>query len=206
MKAGVEVTGEEPFNFFMTLFYPADNLLIMDYNRVIKDLNGMTKDEFLARLDECFDVRPLADGESSRVEERHTFSLYLDNKWYSMRLRPEKLDNSTPVTRLDSQILTELVIKPMLGIEDIKRDPRIDFVGGIRGHQELVRRCQTDCVAAFAMCPCNIDELLDVADADLIMPPKSTWFEPKPRSGFAVRVFENVDLENRGSAAQNNSD
>lgn len=125
----------------MTLFYPADNLLVMDYNRVIKDLNGMSANEFMEKLSEHFDMRPLADGETSKVDSRHSFCLYIENKWHRMSLKPEKLDCSTPVTQLDSQILTELILAPILGITDIKRDPRIDFVGGIRGHEEIERRC-----------------------------------------------------------------
>jgi uncharacterized protein (DUF1015 family) len=190
LEAGQPVTGEEPFNFFMTLFYPADNLLVLDYNRVIKSLNDLSASEFLAALDENFTVSPLADGETSKVERRHTYSLYLDNKWYKMAIKEDKIDHSTPVTHLDSQIITSMVLSGILGIEDIKRDPRVDFVGGIRGHEELVRRCQTDCKAAIALHPCSVDELLEVADAELIMPPKSTWFEPKPRSGFVVRCFD----------------
>lgn len=174
----------------MTLLYPADNLLILDYNRVLKSLNEMTPDEFLTALSENFDVRPLSDGETSKVEKRHQFSLYLNNTWHKMEIKEDRIDHTSPVTRLDSQIITELVLKGILGIEDIKRDPRIDFVGGIRGHDELVKRCQQDCVAAIALHPVNIEELLEVADADLIMPPKSTWFEPKPRSGFVVRCFD----------------
>ena len=107
-----------------------------------------------------------------------------------MIVKEDKVDQSTPVTRLDSSIITEFVLKAILNIQDIKNDPRIDFVGGIRGHAELERRCQVDCVAAIAMFPCPIQELLEVADAGLIMPPKSTWFEPKPRSGFVVRLFD----------------
>lgn len=125
----------------MTLFYPADNLLVLDYNRVIKSLNDMTAEEFRAALEEDFEVRPMADGESSRVESRHHYSLYLENKWYKMAIKEDKVDHSTPVTRLDSQIVTEKILNRILNIEDIKRDPRIDFVGGIRGHDELVRRC-----------------------------------------------------------------
>ena len=108
-----------------------------------------------------------------------------------MELKEESLDKSTPITQLDSQILTDLVFAPILGITDLKKDNRIDFVGGIRGHKELERRCQLDCVAAIALHPCSIDELMHVADANMIMPPKSTWFEPKPRSGFCVRIFGN---------------
>ena len=190
IAAGQEITGEEPFNYFMTLYYPADNLYIMDYNRVIKSLNDLTEEQFMAALEENFEIRPLADGESTTVESRHKYSLHIGGRWYKMAIRQEKLDFSTPVTQLDSQIITDKILTPILGIEDIKRDPRIDFVGGIRGHEGLVQRCQQDCVAAIALHPASIEELLDVADAELIMPPKSTWFEPKPRSGFVMRVFE----------------
>ena len=190
IDAGIEVTGEEPFNYFMTLFYPADNLMILDYNRVLKSLNDMSTEEFKGALEENFIIRPLADGETSKVQSKHSYSLFIDNKWHVMSIKPDKIDYATPVTQLDSQIINKHVLEEILGITDIKRDNRVDFVGGIRGHQELVRRCETDCIAAIAMHPCQIDELLDVAEADLIMPPKSTWFEPKPRSGFVVRVFD----------------
>ena len=189
IEAGQEVTGEEPFNYFMTLFYPADNLMILDYNRVIKTFNDMTNEEFKSALEVNFTIRPLADGETSKVTKKHEFSLFLDNKWYVMAIKPENIDYATPVSQLDAQIINELVLNNILGIEDVKRDSRVDFVGGIRGHAELERRCQLDCKAAIAMHPVNIHELMDVADADLIMPPKSTWFEPKPRSGFVMRCF-----------------
>ncbi len=189
LEAGQDVTGEEPFNFFMTLFYPADNLMIMDYNRVVNSLNGLSVDQFLEALQENFTVRPLTEGETSKVDERHSFSLFIGGQWHKMAIKPEKIDHSSPVTELDSQIITDLILRPILGISDIKNDPRIDFVGGIRGHAELERRCKADCIAAIALCPVDIQELLNVADANLIMPPKSTWFEPKPRSGFILRLF-----------------
>jgi len=126
------------------------------------------------------------------VTEKHSFSLYLGKEWFSMKLKVEKLDTSTPITQLDSQILTDLVFSPLLNITDIKNDPCIDFVGGIRGHIELMKRCDEDCVAAFALKPCEIQEVMSVADADMIMPPKSTWFEPKPRSGFVVRCWSEI--------------
>ena len=107
-----------------------------------------------------------------------------------MVLKESSLDKSTPITQLDSQILTDLVFSPILGITDLKKDNRIDFVGGIRGHKELERRCEIDCIVAIALHPCSINEVMNVADADMIMPPKSTWFEPKPRSGFCMRVFD----------------
>lgn len=190
LARGEEVTGEENFNFFMTLFYPADNLLVLDYNRVLKSLNEMTTDEFMEALNEDFEIEPLKADETSKVPARHQFSLFINDQWHRMAIRPEKIDHSTPVSRLDSSIINSLVLNKILGIEDVKRDGRVDFVGGIRGHDELVRRCQVDCKAAIAMYPCSMEELLEVADAKMIMPPKSTWFEPKPRSGFVMRCFD----------------
>jgi uncharacterized protein (DUF1015 family) len=183
------VTGDEAFNFFMALHYPADNLVIMDYNRVLKELNGMNNDQFLERLGEHFDITPIEEVDK-KPKAIHTLSLFINQTWFNLALKPASLDTSSPVTVIDSHMLTELVLKPILGIEDIKKDPRIDFVGGIRGLQELEKRCSEDCVAAFAMFPVQMEELLNVADAGLIMPPKSTWFEPKPRSGFVLRCFK----------------
>ena len=189
IEAGEDVTGEEPFNYFMSLFYPADNLMVLDYNRVLKSLNDMSTAEFMGALEENFEVRPLADGESTKVQRKHQYSLFIEGRWFVMSMREDKIDHSTPVSRLDSHIINELVLRQLIGITDIKRDNRVGFIGGIRGHKELERRCQKDCVAAIAMHPISVTELMDVADADLIMPPKSSWFEPKPRSGFVVRVF-----------------
>lgn len=175
----------------MTLLYPADNLYIMDYNRVFKSINGMQPEEFMTAISEAgFNIEELPAGGNRKPTATHCFTLFIDNKWYTMNLKPEKLDKSTPVSCLDSQILTDNILGPILGITDVKNDARLDFVGGIRGIDALETRCKEDCVAAIAMYPNTVDELLAVADASLIMPPKSTWFEPKPRSGFIVRCFE----------------
>ena len=131
----------------------------------------------------------LSAGTDPKPSETHTFSLLIDSVWYSLQLDSSKIDMSSPVSCLDSQILTDLILTPVLGITDVKNDSRIDFVGGIRGIGALEDRCNKDCVAAIAMYPNTIEELIAVADANLIMPPKSTWFEPKPRSGFVVRCF-----------------
>lgn len=190
MKSGELVTGEEPFNFFMTLFYPSDSLFVLDYNRVLKTLNGLSSEEFMTKLSVHFELSPLPENASTKPAGLHHFTLLLDGKWHSMALKESSLDKSTPISQLDSQILTDLIFGPILGITDLKNDNRIDFVGGIRGHKELERRCLDDCVCAIAMHPCSVEELMGVADADMIMPPKSTWFEPKPRSGFCTRVFD----------------
>lgn len=132
----------------------------------------------------------MPEGADTKPASIHKFSLYVDKKWYYMDLKETSLDKSTPITQLDSQILTDLVFTPICGITEIKKDPRIDFVGGIRGHKELERRCNEDCIVAIALFPATMQEVMDVADADMIMPPKSTWFEPKPRSGLIMRVFD----------------
>ena len=132
----------------------------------------------------------MPEGADTKPTSIHKFSLYVDKKWYYMDLKETSLDKSTPITQLDSQILTDLVFTPICGISEIKKDPRIDCGGGIRGHKELERRCNEDCIVAIALFPATMQEVMDVADADMIMPPKSTWFEPKPRSGLIMRVFD----------------
>jgi uncharacterized protein (DUF1015 family) len=155
----------------------------------------------MAGLKKNFTVKPLPKGADTTVKAKHQFSLLLDKKWYTMTLKPSKLNTSSPITQLDSQILTDLILTPLVGVTDIKKDPRVDFVGGIRGHKELVKRCNEDCVVAIAMYPTKIEELISVADAGLIMPPKSTWFEPKPRSGFVVRCWASGKTGKASAAA-----
>lgn len=188
--SGHEITGEESFNYFMAIHFPESNLKILDYNRVLKSLNGLTTEQFLEKVAESYHVTPLADGEEPAPRAKFEHTLYIDKKWYRIQVKEEKIVKSTPVKTLDSQLLTDLVLTPILNITDIRSDERIDFVGGIRGLDELVKRCNEDCVAAFAMYPVQLSELMEIADAGLIMPPKTTWFEPKPRSGFVVRIFD----------------
>jgi uncharacterized protein (DUF1015 family) len=187
---GESLTGEEPFMFFMAIHYPESTLKILDYNRVLKSLNGLAAPEFLAKVGEAYSVEPLADEADPKPTQKGECSLYLDKHWYRLRVKAEKVDPNCLVKQLDSQLLTDLVLSPVLGISDLRSDERIDFVGGIRGLPELVKRCNEDCVAAFAMYPVQLKELMDIADAGLIMPPKSTWFEPKPRDGFVTRCFD----------------
>lgn len=178
--------GTEEFNYFLSVLFPDEELMIMDYNRVIKDLNGFTSEAFLAKAKELFDIHPV-DRVDRKPAKKGNFSMYLDGKWYLCRIRES--DRSTdPVKGLDVSLLQELLLAPVLGIGDPKTDKRIDFVGGIRGLDELERRCGADgdCVCAFAMYPTDIQELFAVADAGLLMPPKSTWFEPKLRSGLFI--------------------
>lgn len=160
--------------------------MIMDYNRVVKDLNGLTAEEFLKKVQELFDVTPVSK-EDRKPQKKGDFSMYLAGKWYLCTIRETDRSND-PVKGLDVSLLQELLLTPVLGIGDPKTDKRIDFVGGIRGLDELERRCSADgdSVVAFAMYATDISELFAVADAGLLMPPKSTWFEPKLRSGLFI--------------------
>ena len=178
-------TGEEPFNFFLSVLFPDDQLMIMDYNRVVKDLNGYTEEEFLGKIGESFDIEECGEGVSHRPEAKAVFGMCLDGKWYRLKARPE-ICPTDPVKGLDVSILQDNLLGPVLGIKDPKTDKRIDFVGGIRGMKELERRVNEDCRVAFAMYPTSISELFAVADAGELMPPKSTWFEPKLRSGLFI--------------------
>lgn len=181
-----EYDGSEEFNYFLSVLFPDEELMIMDYNRVVKDLNGLTEDEFLKKVQELFDVEPVGTAER-RPQKKGDFSMYLDGQWYMCTVR-EADRSSDPVRGLDVSLLQELLLTPVLGIGDPKTDKRIDFVGGIRGLDELERRCGADgdSVVAFAMYATDIRELFAVADAGLLMPPKSTWFEPKLRSGLFI--------------------
>lgn len=183
-----EYTGEEEFNYFLSVLFPDEQLMIMDYNRVVKDLNGWTEEEFLAKVSEIFAVEKLGK-EPVKLEQKGCFSMYLKGTWYRCAIAP-KDQTDDPVEGLDVSVLQKKLLAPVLGIQDPKTDSRIDFVGGIRGLKELERRCSLDCKAAFAMYPTSIQELFAVADAGLLMPPKSTWFEPKLRSGLFIHELE----------------
>lgn len=178
--------GTEEFNYFLSVLFADEELMIMDYNRVVKDLGGLTPEEFLAEVQTVFQVRRVSR-ENRRPAKKGDFSMYLGGEWYLCSVR-NKDRSADPVKGLDVSLLQELLLAPVLGITDPKTDARIDFVGGIRGLDELERRCGAagDCVCAFAMYPTGIQELFAVADAGLLMPPKSTWFEPKLRSGLFI--------------------
>ena len=176
--------GTEEFNYFLSVLFADEQLMIMDYNRVVKDLNGNTTEEFLGKISEIFDVA-LIDGEEHHPSTKGEFTMYMDGKWYRCGIKEED-KSADPVEGLDVSILQKKLLTPVLGIEDPRTDKRIDFVGGIRGLSELERRVSDDCKVAFAMYPTSIQELFDVADADMLMPPKSTWFEPKLRSGLFI--------------------
>ncbi|MFT4107420.1 MAG: DUF1015 family protein [Lacrimispora sp.] len=181
-------TGEEPFNYFLSVLFPDDQLMILPYNRVVKDLNGLTPDEFLGKIEEAFEVSKVGE-EAYAPEEKGSFGMYLGGTWYCLKAR-DFLHSEDPVKALDVSILQDHVLGPILGIQDPRTDKRVDFIGGIRGLGELEKRCKEDMKAAFSMYPTSIEELLNVADAGLLMPPKSTWFEPKLRSGLFIHLLK----------------
>lgn len=175
-------TGEEEFNYFLSVLFPDEELHIMDYNRVVKDLNGLDIDAFIAKISELFEVEKVGTN-PYHPEKKGTFGMFLEDEWYCLKAKEEILSNDA-VEGLDVSVLQDNLLGPVLGIGDPKTDKRIDFVGGIRGLKELERRAHTDMKVAFSMYPTSISELFAVADAGRLMPPKSTWFEPKLRSGL----------------------
>ena len=183
-------TGEEEYNYFMAVAFPDSQLKIIDYNRVVKDLNGLSPEEFLAALDKDFVVKE--EGvEPYRPDHLHNFSMYLGGKWYSLEAKEGRYDDSDPIGVLDVTLLSNLVLDRILGIKDLRTDKRIDFVGGIRGLGELSRRVDSgEMAVAFALYPVSMKQLVDIADSGKIMPPKTTWFEPKLRSGLAIHLLD----------------
>ena len=187
-SAHPERSGEEEYNFFLSVLFPDDQLMIMDYNRVVKSLNGYSVDTFIERIGQIFDVS-VAGEDVYRPQHKGEIGMYLGDKWYCLRIR-EKQYSGDAVHDLDVSVLQRDLLEPVLGIADPKVDERIDFVGGIRGLKELERRVHTDAKVAFAMYPTDIHELFAVSDAGKLMPPKSTWFEPKLRSGLLIHRIE----------------
>ncbi len=181
--------GDEEYNYFMAVCFPDDQLKVLDYNRVVKDLNGYEPTQIIGLLGEHFDI--MCKGtEICAPQELHTFSMYLDGKWYELRARPDIYHDEDLVGKLDVSILSRYVLDRILGIKDLRRDPRIDFVGGIRGLGELKRRVDSgEMKIAFALYPVTMEQIEDISDNDFIMPPKTTWFEPKLRSGLAIHTF-----------------
>jgi len=179
--------GDEEYNYFLAVAFPASHLNIIDYNRVVRDLNGLTPDEFLARLEKNFIVEPKGDGEPYRPDRLHNFSLYLGGQWYSLTARPGTYNDADPIGVLDVTISSDLILRDILGITDLRSDKRIDFVGGIRGLGELKKRVDSgEMAVALALYPVSMKQLMDIADTGNIMPPKTTWFEPKLRSGLVI--------------------
>lgn len=182
--------GNEEFNFFLAVLFPADTLEIMDYNRVVKDLNGNSKDEFIAKLYDSFIVEEASSDGTYHPEKKHNFGMYMDNKWYKLTAKEGTFEPNDPVDQLDVSILQKNLLTPILGIGDPRTDKRIDFIGGIRGLGELERLVNGGMAVAFSMYPTTLDDLMAIADANLIMPPKSTWFEPKLLSGLFIHKLK----------------
>ena len=179
--------GNESYNYFLSVIFPHDEMQIQGYNRLVKDLAGLSDDRFLDLIKTNFIIEELPNVQSPC--QRHTFSMYLNGNWYRLNAK-NKIITDDPVAGLDASILQDHLLNPFLEIDDPRTNNRIDFVGGVRGLEELERRCSLDAKVAFALHPVSIDELLIVADADKVMPPKSTWFEPKLRSGLVVRLLD----------------
>lgn len=179
-------TGKEEYNYFMAVCFPSSQLTILDYNRVVKDLNGLTSNEFLKALEKNFVVEKKSASEY-RPAQLHEFSLYLDGCWYSLKAKPGTYDDNDPIGVLDVSISSKLILDEILGIKDLRRDKRIDFVGGLRGLGELKRRVDSgEMKMALALYPVTMRQIMDIADSGKIMPPKATWFEPKLRSGLII--------------------
>jgi len=189
-KNNPQHTGKEEYNYFLAVHFPASQLTIIDYNRVVKDLNGMTAAEFLEELEEGFVVSKKGS-EVYKPSELHTFSMYLEGFWYELKARPGTFNDRDPIACLDVTVLSEQVLGPLLNITDLRKSKRIDFVGGIRGLEELSRRVDSgEMAAAFALYPVSMKQLMDIADNGMIMPPKTTWFEPKLRSGLVIHSLD----------------
>lgn len=191
-------TGAEPYNFFLAVVFPHDQMQILDYNRVVRDLHGLSDAEFLAALVQSFEVTEFRGNGEARPPGKHSFGMYFRGRWYCLKARPILLERSDPVARLDVSLLQDEVLGPLLGIGDPRTDKRIDFVGGIRGLKELQRRVDSGAFAvAFACHPTSMEELMAVADAGRVMPPKSTWFEPKLKSGLVVHSLDREAIARR---------
>ena len=189
MQANPNHTGEEEYCYFLAVIFPDAQLNIIDYNRVVKDLNGLTKEEFLAAVEKDFVVEKKG-ADIYKPNALHNFGLYLDGEWYSMTAKEGTYDDNDPIGVLDVTVLSNLVLDKVLGIKDLRRDKRIDFVGGIRGLGELQKRVDSgEMKVAFALYPVSMQQLIDIADSGNIMPPKTTWFEPKLRSGVVIHEF-----------------
>ncbi|MDA3814725.1 MAG: DUF1015 family protein [Candidatus Cloacimonetes bacterium] len=183
-------TGEEEYNYFLSVIFPDDQLYIMDYNRVVKDMHGNSVEDFLGKVAEKFDVKVYSTTEGYHPNKLHNFGMYLDGRWFDLTAKEGTFDSNDPVKSLDVAILQDNLLNPILGVGDPRKDDRIDFIGGIRGLEELSRRVDECEAVAFSMFPTSIEQLMAIADADEVMPPKSTWFEPKLRSGMITHLLD----------------
>lgn len=183
-------TGDEEFNYYIAMIAPENNLEVLDYNRVVKDLNGNTKEEFLNKIAQKFEIERVAKNKQYKPEQKGTVGMFLDGDWYKIKFDDKSINDPDEVKSLDISILQDNILDDILGIKDPRRDKRIDFVGGIRGIDELEKRVNEDMKVAFAMYPTELTELMAVADANKIMPAKSTWFEPKVRCGLFLHELD----------------
>ena len=187
--ANPDHTGTEDYNYFLSVVFPDNQMQILDYNRVVTDLNGLSEEAFLGEVKSAFEVTESAN--PVKPQAAAEFGMYLNGKWYKLSIRPELIPDDDPVARLDVSLLADNLIDPILGISDPRRDKRIDFVGGIRGLKELERRVNSgEMAVAFSLYPTSMDQLMDVADAGEVMPPKSTWFEPKLADGLVSHLLD----------------
>lgn len=183
-------TGEEGFNYFLSIIYPDNELEVLDYNRTVKDLNGLSAPEFMEAVSKMFNISRSADNKAVKPKNKHEFGMYLDKQWYVLEAKDGTFNENNPIERLDVSILQNNLLAPILGIKDPTKSDRIEFIGGIRGVKELERRADSDMKVSFSMFPTTIEDIMSIADAGEIMPPKSTWFEPKPRSGIFVHKLD----------------
>lgn len=177
-------TGEEEFNYFLAIVYPDNQLEVLDYNRTVKDLNGLNEDEFLSAIEKNFKIK--VSKEAVKPKRRHTFGMYMNNTWYELEAKEGTFNEEDPMERLDVSILQNNLLSPILGVDDPTKSDRIEFIGGIRGINELEKRANKDMKVSFSMFATTTDDIMSIADGGMIMPPKSTWFEPKPRSGLFI--------------------
>ena len=189
-KASKDHKGDEEYNYLLAVCFPQSQLKVMDYNRVITDLNGLTEEEFLQKLAAKFDVKKIGS-EIYHPTGHHNFAMYINHTWYSLTAHSDIYNDEDPIETLDVKILSDNVLADILGIKDLRTDKRIDFVGGIRGLEELKKRVDSgEMKLAFALYPVTMQQIIDIADSGEIMPPKATWFEPKLRSGLVIHSLE----------------
>lgn len=185
-------TGKEGFNYFLVIAYPDSELHVLDYNRSVKDLNGLSKENFLKLVQKKFIIEKTINNERFRPNEKHTFGMYIDNEWFKLKAKEGTFDKNDPIDRLDVSILQNNLLSPILGIDDPTKSDRIEFIAGTRGLDELENRVNMDMKVSFVIYPATIEDIMSIADAGKIMPPKSTWFEPKPRSGLFIHKFTEI--------------
>ena len=189
-KQNPDHRGDEEYNYFLAVAFPASHLKIIDYNRVVRDLNGLSPAEFLERFEKNFVVEEKGE-KTYHPSGLHNFALYLEGRWYSLTARPGTYDDNDPIGVLDVTISSDLILRDIIGITDLRSDKRIDFVGGIRGLEELKHRVDSGEMAfALALYPVSMEQLMNIADTGNIMPPKTTWFEPKLRSGLVIHSLD----------------